>query len=95
MPSHRRNTLKEHLQNAPLLAYPCLNNKAGEFKVHTDASAVGVVLEQDDHVMAYASQALTAPERQYSVIQRECLAVIHKSEAVSSLPAGLSLPDPH
>lgn len=27
------------------------------------------VLEQDDHIIAYASRALTAPEWQYSVIQ--------------------------
>ena len=72
-------TLKDHLENAPLLAYPCFDDSAGEFKVHTDASAVGVgvVLEQNDHVIAYASRALTVPERQYSVIQRECLAVIY------------------
>ena len=41
------------------------------------AVGVGVVLEQNDHVIAYASRALTVPERQYSVIQRECLAVIY------------------
>ena len=50
-------TLKDHLQNSPLLAYPCFDNKAGEFKVHKYACAVGVgmVLEQDDHVISYAS----------------------------------------
>ena len=38
---------------------------------------MGAVLEQNGHVIAYASRSLTAPERQYSVIQRECLAVVY------------------
>ena len=47
--------------------------------VYTDASSTGIgaVLEQDNHVIAYASRTLTKPERQYSVIQRECLAVVY------------------
>lgn len=70
--------MKDHLGNAPILEYPRFDDNAGELRVHTDASVVGVgvVLEHDDCVIAYASRALTAPERQYSVIQRECLAVI-------------------
>jgi len=40
-----------------------------------DASAIGLgaVLEQHGHVIAYASRSLTVSERNYSVIQRECL----------------------
>ena len=38
---------------------------------------LGAVLEQDGHVVVYASRSLTTPEQQYSVIQRECLAVIY------------------
>lgn len=47
-------TLKDHLENAPLLAYPSFDDNAGEFKVLTDTNAVGagMVLEQDDHVNA-------------------------------------------
>ena len=41
------------------------------------AVGLGAVLEQDGHVIVYASRALTAAERQYSVIQRECLAVVY------------------
>ena len=73
------SSLKEHLVQAPVLAYPQFHHNASEFVLQTDASAVGLgaVLEQDGHVVAYASRSLTAPERQYSVIQRECLAVVY------------------
>ena len=59
--------------------FPNFNITASPFVVYTDASSTGVgaVLEQDNHVIAYASRALTKPEKQYSVIQRECLAVVY------------------
>ena len=71
--------LKQHLVQAPVLSYPRFDPQASTFVLQTDASAVGLgaVLEQDGHVIAYASRSLTSPERQYSVIQRECLAVIY------------------
>jgi len=45
----------------------------------TDASAsgLGIVLEQGGHVIAYASQVLSPAEKNNSVIQRECLAVLY------------------
>ena len=72
------NTLKNHLIKAPVLAYPSFEQDAGEFILQTDASAVGLgaILEQQGHVIAYASRSLTSSERNYSVIQRECLAII-------------------
>ena len=68
--------LKDLLSQAPVLCYPSLTK---DFELQTDASAVGlgVVLEQDGHVVAYASRSLTHAERQYSVIERECLAVLY------------------
>ena len=50
--------------------------------LHTDASAhgLGAVLEQDNRVVAYASCSLTSSERNYSVIQKECLAIIYATK---------------
>ena len=72
-------TLKEKLMQAPILVYPRFDSNAPLFVLQTDASSVGVgaVLEQDGKVVAYASRALTKAERQYSVIQRECLAAVY------------------
>ena len=71
--------LKQHLVQVPVLAYSRFDPQASEFMLQTDASAVGLgaVLEQDGHVIAYASRSLTPSERQYSVIQRECLVVVY------------------
>jgi len=63
---------------APILVYPCFDHTAAEFVLQTDASAiaVGAKLEQDGHVIAYASHSLTSSKRNYSVIQRESLAIV-------------------
>ena len=37
---------------------------------------LGIVLKQDGHIIAYASRTLNKPEQYYSVIQKECLAVV-------------------
>ena len=46
-------------------------------------------------MIAYASRSLTASERQYSVIQRECLAVVYALKQFSPLPAGTPIPTCH
>ena len=70
--------LKTKLTQAPVLAYPKLGPDANPFILHTDASAVGLgaVLEQDKRVIAYASRTLSRSEQHYSVIQKECLAIV-------------------
>ena len=71
--------LKSALTQAPILAYPDLSHKANPFVLQTDASAfgLGAVLEQDSRVIAYASRTLTKSEQNYSVIQKECLAIVY------------------
>ena len=72
------NTLKTKLVQAPVLAYPQFDRTSPVFVLQTDASSVGVgaILEQGGRVIAYASRALNQAEKQYSVIQQECLAIV-------------------
>ena len=72
------NQLKQKLTQAPVLAYPAFGPSATQFVLQTDASSTGIgaVLEQDGHVVAYTSRTLSSTERNYSVIQRECLDII-------------------
>ena len=73
------DTLKKALTEAPILAYPDFNLP---FILATDASndAIGMVLgqKQNGHevVISYAGRKLNAAERNYSVTEREALAVV-------------------
>ena len=75
-------TLKATLAQPPVLTYPQFHYSASQFVVYTDASDVGLgaVLEQDNHVIAYASRTLTKAEQNYSVIQKECLAIVYATK---------------
>jgi transposase InsO family protein len=71
--------LKRSLTEAPILAFPHFDLHASPFILQTDASAggLGAILQQDGHVIAYASRVLNKAECNYSVIQRECLAAVY------------------
>ena len=73
--------LIRRLTEAPILQFPDVSKP---FFLMTDASefAIGAVLGQKDeqdreHVIAYLSRRLTPCERNYSVIEKECLAIIY------------------
>ena len=74
--------LKTKLTEAPILAYPRFDKEASPLVLQTDASltGLGAVLEQDGQVIAYASRTLLMSEVNYSVIQRECLAVVWRTK---------------
>jgi hypothetical protein len=72
--------LRTCLTEPPVMKYPDFSKP---FTLHTDASdyAVGAVLAQHDdqnkeHVIAYASRVLNDAERNYTVTEKECLAII-------------------
>ena len=77
---HAFNSLKQKLIEAPVLAYPSFDK---DFILETDASikGVGAILsqKQDDgkvHPVAFASCALSPPERNYSITELETSAVV-------------------
>jgi hypothetical protein len=77
---HAYNYLRKCLTTHPIVVYPNFNKP---FFLHTDASnyAIGAVLVQKDdkghdRVIAYASRVLNPAESNYTVTEKECLAVI-------------------
>src|SRR5436190_24218629 len=73
--------LKEALTSAPCLAVP---DPDDEFEVTTDASedakAVGAVLTQNGHPIAYESTKLNSHQLNYSVHYKEMCAIMHALE---------------
>lgn len=76
-------SIKRHLTNAPILAFPQLDVP---FILDTDAcdSGLGAVLSQvqggKERVIAFAARALTKAERNYSTTRKELLALVWGSE---------------
>jgi hypothetical protein len=68
--------LKDTVASKPVLQLP---NFELPFEVHTDASkkAIGGVLVQEGHPIAYASRKLKEAEQKYFAHEKEMLAVIH------------------
>ena len=68
--------IKHLLTVAPVLALPVWDKK---FQLYTDASdyAIGAVLLQDSHPVAYESRKLNPAETRYSTRERETLAIVH------------------
>jgi len=74
------NALKECLVTSPILMFP---NFKEQFILFTDASisGLGAILSQlnekgQEHVIAYASRALSKAEKNYAATELECLAVV-------------------
>ena len=67
--------LKNKLSSGPVLVCP---NFTCPFTLCTDASSrgLGAVLEQNGHAVAYYSRSLKSAEKNYSVVEQECLAIV-------------------
>ncbi|GFY01635.1 retrovirus-related Pol polyprotein from transposon 297 [Trichonephila clavipes] len=70
------DVVKAAITKAPVLKFPDLKKKT--FELFTDASSIGVgaVLNQEQRPVVFASRTLSAAERNYTVTERECLAVV-------------------
>ncbi|KAK3000555.1 hypothetical protein RJ639_020576 [Escallonia herrerae] len=68
--------MKRAMSEDPVLALPDVSKS---FEVHTDASdfALGGVLMQECHPVAYESRKLNEAERRYTTHEKELLAVVH------------------
>ncbi|CAL8989416.1 unnamed protein product [Prunus brigantina] len=73
---HAFDELKKALMEEPVPRLPDLSKP---FEVHTDASdfAIGGVLMQDGHPLAFESRKLNDTERRYTVQEKEMTAVVH------------------
>jgi len=73
---HAFEDLKKAVCEDPVLSLP---DHSKPFEVHTDASdfAIGGVLMQDGHPIAYESRKLNDTERRYTVQEKEMTAIIH------------------
>ncbi|GFY22874.1 retrovirus-related Pol polyprotein from transposon 297 [Trichonephila clavipes] len=69
------NKVKRALKEAPVLQLP---NIQEQFNLFTDTSGVGIgaVLNQNHRPIEFASRTMNKVERNYTVTERECLAVI-------------------
>jgi len=71
--------LRDRLTSAPTLSCP---DFAIPFVLQTDANSVGLgavltqAKEDGEHVIAFASRSMSAPEKKYSVTEQKCLAVV-------------------
>jgi len=68
------------LATEPIRAYPDFN-KSFKLYINVSNTGLGVVLIQDDEkekkrVIAYKARRLSASERNYLTIEKECLAVV-------------------
>lgn len=61
------------------------------FKVHTDASnfAIGDVLVQDEHSIAYESRKLNDTKQRYTVQEKEMTVVVHYFRTWRHYPLGI------
>ena len=83
------STLITRLLSDPILK---CSDFSQPFTLYTDASdtGLGAVLQHRDSVIAYLSRTLKAAEKHYSVIEKECLALVCSSP-IQALSLGTTI----
>jgi hypothetical protein len=88
------DALKEKLLTPPILSHP---NYQLPFEIHTDASGygIGAILVQQhkegERVISYVSRLLSSAELNYSVSEKECLALVWATEKFKTYIWGAKL----
>ncbi|KAL9970565.1 hypothetical protein ACROYT_G022964 [Oculina patagonica] len=84
-------TIKNMISSTPVLKY---YDVVRETTIQCDASesGLGATLLQDGQPVAFASRSLSAVERRYAQIEKECLVISLRVHSFQSVPAG-SRPD--
>lgn len=84
------NAIKDMLTSAPVLQY---FNQSKQLLIQCDSSqnGLGAALMQDNHIIEYASRALSATEQGYAQIEKELLAVVFAMERWHTYTFGRSV----
>lgn len=84
--------IKQLLVSTPILSQPDFTQR---FYIASDASNTGLggvlyqIINDEERVIAYASRSLSRAERNYSVVERECLAVLFNIEKFRGFVEGV------
>ena len=75
--SQTLSKIKKAMTTAPVLKYFEVNSPV-TLSVDASMEGLGAAIIQENHVVAYASRALTPTQQKYAQIEKEMLAVVYR-----------------